>query len=174
MVRDYLLFLLFCGLRKQEGLRLEKSHVNIEDRVFTVMDTKNLKPLQLPIPGYVLPLLKERIESDDGSKFIFPGTGKSGHLVEPKRPIQSVIKASKVDFCLHDLRRFYITVAEGLDVSSYAVKALVNHSLGSDVTAGYITPDVDRLRKPMEQIERRILQLAGVQGKGKIVKLKTG
>lgn len=127
MVRDYLLFLLFCGLRKQEGLRLEKSHVNIEDRVFTVMDTKNLKPLQLPIPGYVLPLLKERIESDDGSKFIFPGTGKSGHLVEPKRPIQSVIKASKVDFCLHDLRRFYITVAFG------RVK-LCSESIGQSLT----------------------------------------
>jgi integrase len=173
-VRGYLLLLLFCGLRKQEGLRLEKSHVNIEDKVFTVMDTKNLKPLQLPIPGYILPLLKERVESDDESKFVFPGTGKSGHLVEPKRPIQSVIKASKVDFCLNDLRRFFITVAEGLDVSSYAVKALVNHSLGSDVTAGYIAPDVERLRKPMTQIERKILVMAGVQGKGKIVKLKTG
>ena len=85
-----------------------------------------------------------------------------------------MIKASKVDFCLHDLRRFFITVAEGLDVSSYAVKTLVNHSLGSDVTAGYIAPDVDRLRKPMALIERKILAMAGVQGKGKIVKLKTG
>ena len=174
MVRDYLLLLLFCGLRKQEGLRLEKSHVNIEDRILTVMDTKNLKPLPLPIPNYILPILKERVESGDGSKFIFPGSGKTGHLVEPKRPIQSVIKASNVDFCLHDLRRFFITVAESLDVSSYAVKALVNHSLGSDTTAGYITPDIDRLRKPMAQIERKILQLAGVQGQGKVVKLQTG
>jgi integrase len=174
MVRDYLLLILFCGLRKQEGLRLEKSHVNIEDKVFIVMDPKNSRPLSLPIPGYVLPFLKARVENNDQSKFIFPGTGKSGHLVEPKRSIQSVIKTSKVDFCLHDLRRFYITVADGLDVSSYAVKALVNHSLGSDVTAGYIAPDVDRLRKPMAQIERKILTVAGVQSKGKIVKFKTG
>jgi len=173
-VRVYLLLLLFCGLRKQEGLRLEKSHVNIEDRAFTVMDTKNSKPLYLPIPGYIFPFIKARVGSTDQSKFIFPGSGESGHLVEPKRPAQAVIKASKVDFCLHDLRRFFITVAEGLDVSSYAVKALVNHSLGSDVTAGYIAPDVDRLRKPMAQIERKILAMAGVQGKGKIVKLKTG
>ena len=174
LVRGYLFLILFCGLRKQEGLRLEKSHVNIEDRVFIVMDTKNLKPLQLPIPGYIRPLLKARVESEDGSKFVFPGSGKSGHRVEPKRPINAVIKASKVNFCLHDLRRFFITVAEGLDVSGYALKALVNHSLGSDVTAGYITPDVDRLRKPIAQIERKILTMAGVQGKGKIVKFKTG
>jgi len=174
LARGYLFLLLFCGLRKQEGLRLQKAHVNIEDRLFTVMDTKNLKPLQLPIPAYILPFLKARVRSDDQSRFIFPGIGESGHLVGCKRPVKKVIKASKVDFCLHDLRRFFITVAEGLDVSSYAVKALVNHSLGSDVTAGYIAPDVDRLRKPMEQIERKILQMAGVQVKSKIFKLKTG
>ena len=174
LARGYLFLLLFCGLRKQEGLRLQKAHVNIEDRLCTVMDTKNLKPLQLPIPAYILPFLKARVRSDDQSRFIFPGIGESGHLVGCKRPVKKVIKASKVDFCLHDLRRFFITVAEGLDVSSYAVKALVNHSLGSDVTAGYIAPDVDRLRKPMEQIERKILQMAGVQVKSKIFKLKTG
>ena len=172
LAREYLFLLLFCGLRKQEGLGLEKSHVDIEDRLFTVMDTKNLKPLQLPIPAYILPFLKTRVRSDDQSRFIFPGIGESGHLVGCKRPVKEVIKISKVDFCLHDLRRFYITVAEGLDVSSYAVKALVNHSLGSDVTAGYIAPDVDRLRKPMAQIERKIVAMAGVQGKGKIIKIR--
>lgn len=174
MARDYLLLLLFCGLRKQEGLRLEKSHVNIEDRVFTVMDTKNRKPLYLPIPGYIFPFIKARVNSKDGSQFIFPGSGESGHLVEPKRPVRAVIKASKVDFCLHDLRRFFVTVAESLDTSGYALKMLVNHSIGSDVTGGYVSPDVDRLRKPMTQIERKILAMAGVQGKGKVVKLNIG
>jgi len=174
MARGYLLLLLFCGLRKGEGLGLQKEHVDIQDRIFTVMDTKNLKPLKLPIPQYIFSFLKKRVESDDGSKFIFPGTGESGHYAEPKRSVQEVIKASKVSFCLHDLRRFFVTRAEELDISGYSIKMLVNHSLGSDVTAGYITPDVDRLRKPMAQIERKILAMAGVQRKGKIVKLKTG
>ena len=176
MAKNYLLILLFCGLRKGEGLRLEKSHVDIEDRVFTIMDPKNKKPLKLPIPRYIFHFLKERIKSDDGSKFIFPGPGKSGHYAEPKRSVQSVIKESKVDFCLHDLRRFFVTRAEELDISGYSIKMLVNHSLkkDGDVTAGYLTPDPERLRKPMAQIEQKILQIAGAQGKGKIVKLKTG
>ena len=143
-------------------MRLEKSHVNIEDRVFVVMDPKNSRPLSLPIPSYIFQFLRERVEGNDDSKFIFPGSGKSGHMINPIWPIHTVIKTSKAAFCLHDLRRFFITIAESLDVSSYALKSLVNHSLGSDVTAGYITPNVDRLRKPMAQIERRILQLAGV------------
>ena len=67
------------GLEREKFLRGPIGvTVDDEDRVFIVMDTKNLKPLELPIPGYVLPLLKERVESDDGSNFIFPGTGLSG------------------------------------------------------------------------------------------------
>ena len=53
---------------------------------------------------------------------------------------------------LHDLRRTFITIAESLDISSYAVKRLVNHSMANDVTAGYIVWDVERIRKPMQQI----------------------
>ena len=39
---------------------------------------------------------------------------------------------------LHDLRRTFITAAESLDISAYAVKRLVNHKMSWDVTAGYI------------------------------------
>ena len=31
---------------------------------------------------------------------------------------------------------------EGLDISAYAVKCLVNHKMGHDVTAGYIVAKV--------------------------------
>jgi hypothetical protein len=41
---------------------------------------------------------------------------------------------------------------------------LVNHSAGgNDVTGGYIVSDLERLRKPMQQIEDRILFLAGAK-----------
>jgi len=53
---------------------------------------------------------------------------------------------------VHDLRRTFITVAESLDISAYAVKRLVNHKMSNDVTAGYIVNDVERLRKPMQSI----------------------
>lgn len=70
-----------------------------------------------------------------------------------------VIESSKVNFTVHDLRRTLITAAEGLDISAYAVKRLVNHKMTSDVTAGYIITDVERLRKPMQQITEHLLSL---------------
>ena len=55
-------------------------------------------------------------------------------------------------FTLHDLRRTFATIADSLDLSAYALKCLLNHKMGNDVTAGYIMRDVERLRKPMQQI----------------------
>ena len=56
----------------------------------------------------------------------------------------------------HDLRRTYVTVAENTDISALALKALVNHSLGDDVTAGYVQMTVDRLRDPAQRVADRL------------------
>jgi integrase len=79
--------------------------------------------------------------------------GKAGYLIEPRRQVQKVIQLSAVPFTLHDLRRTFITIAESIDISAYALKRLVNHKMtNDDVTAGYIISDGERLRKPMQQI----------------------
>ena len=64
---------------------------------------------------------------------------------------------------LHDLRRTFATVAERLDIPAYALKRLLNHKQGSDVTAGYIVTDVERLREPMERVSDFMLKAAGVR-----------
>lgn len=66
--------------------------------------------------------------------------------------------ASGVSFTLHDLRRSYITVAESIDISAYALKRLVNHKMSNDVTAGYIVNDVERLREPMQRISNFLIK----------------
>ena len=63
-----------------------------------------------------------------------------------------VIKATGIHFTVHDLRRTFIIIAESLDTPAYALKRLLNHKMTNDVTAGYIVADVERLRKPMQQI----------------------
>jgi len=60
-----------------------------------------------------------------------------------------------------------------MDLSSFAIKRLVNHSIGDDVTSGYLVADVERLRDPMQKIEDRLLTLAKVKKPGKVVSIKT-
>ena len=77
----------------------------------------------------------------------------TGHIVEPKRAIDSVTEATGIIFSCHDLRRTFSTIAESLDLSSYTIKALLNHKQQTgDVTGGYIIMNVDRLREPMQKI----------------------
>lgn len=160
-VRDYVLFLLFTGLRKNEGASLKWDDVDFKAKTFTAPDTKNRQPLTLPLPDFVFDLLERRHANKTGD-YVFPSPDGTRPLPDPKRQVERIKKESGLSFCLHDLRRSFITIAESLDVSHFALKRIVNHSLaGSDVTGGYIVHDVERLRAPMQLICDRILQLAG-------------
>jgi integrase len=170
VTRDYLQFILFTGLRKGEAARLELADVDIDGRSFIVRDTKNREPHELPMPEFVQELLVRRREAADGSPFVFPGE-RGGCLSDPRRPMAAVTAQSGVAFTLHDLRRTFITVAESLDIPAYALKRLLNHKPGADVTAGYIVMDTERLREPMERIARYLLKAAGLEPSAEVVEL---
>jgi hypothetical protein len=55
-----------------------------------------------------------------------------------------------------------------------ALKALVNHSLGKDVTEGYIQMTAERLRVPAQRVADRLKSLIGIESVGgaNVVKLK--
>lgn len=60
--------------------------------------------------------------------------------------MEKVISHSGIQFIIHDLRRTFIMIAEGLDISAYAVKRLANHKMKHDITSSYTVTDVERLR----------------------------
>ncbi len=60
LVADYLLFLLFTGLRRQEAATLKWFDIDLNDRSFTLTNTKNREPLTLPLTNYVYDLLQSR------------------------------------------------------------------------------------------------------------------
>jgi integrase len=157
--RDVLRFLLFTGLRKSEALTLRWENVDLKAKTFLVPDTKNHIPLELPLSDYLLLMLTERKLLMGSSEWVFPGDGGVGHAEDVKKAVTRVIDASGVIFMPHDLRRTFITTAERLDISAYALKKLVNHKTSiNDVTAGYIVMDVERLRDPMQKITNYLLQ----------------
>jgi integrase len=150
-LRDYLLLILFTGLRRQEAARLRWEAINLKAKTLTVSDTKNSEIHILPLSDYLLELLNRRMNVSV-SEFVFAGSGSHGHIIEPRKQMAKAIEASGISFTVHDLRRTFITIAESLDISAYALKRLLNHKMSGDITASYIISDVERLRKPMQQI----------------------
>lgn len=157
-LHDYLLVVLFTGLRKSEAAQLKWGDIDLKAKTLTVEETKNHQPHTLPLSDYLYELLTRR-RQQVSSEYVFPGTGKGGYIVEPRKQAAKVTEDSGVTFTVQDLRRTFITLAESLDISAYAVKRLLNHKMNNDVTAGYIVSDVERLRKPMQAIADNLLKL---------------
>ncbi|MBS0351615.1 MAG: integrase family protein [Proteobacteria bacterium] len=161
-LQDYLLLSLFTGLRRNEAATLKWSNIDFKSKTLTILNTKNHQPHTLPLSDYLDALLTRR-QQQANSEYVFPGTGQGGYIVEPCKQMAKVSQVSGVIFTMHDLRRTFITLAESLDISAYAVKRLINHKMNNDVTAGYIVSDVERLRKPMQSITDNLLNFMTVQ-----------
>ena len=162
-VRDYLLLLIFTGLRREEGLSLQWRDIDFKAKTLTIPDPKNRQSHTLPLSTFLFDLLKHRYENNlEKSPFVFIGRGIKGYMDDPNKQMKLVVEESGVVFTPHDLRRTFITVAESLDISAYALKRLANHKMTNDVTAGYIIADAERLRDPMQRITDYILLQAGL------------
>lgn len=74
------------------------------------------------------------------------------------------MKALSADtFTLHDLRRTYATILESMYLSIYALKSLLGHKIGVDVTGSHYTIiDIEHLRPAAQRLENTILRLAGI------------
>lgn len=161
-IRDFLLFLLFTGLRRSEAANLKWSNVDFKDKSFLIKDTKNHDDHELPMTTFLFDMLVNR-KTKSTSQYVFPNETDKGGLTDPKKQIRNVVNESGVSFSSHDLRRTFITIAESLDIPAYSLKKLLNHRMQNDVTAGYIIMDVGRLRAPMQKITDYILSCVGVK-----------
>jgi integrase len=95
-------------------------------------------------------------------EFVFPGVGRPGHVGGAGFGLKQVAAATGIQVSCHDLRRTYLTIAESTDISVMALKALVNHALGGDVTSGYVQITTERLREPAERVCGRMTELCGI------------
>jgi integrase len=164
MLRDYVLLLLFTGMRRREAAALRWSEIDFARQAITLpaARTKTRKALEIPMCDLVHDLLVARRQLGDGT-FVFPSYGRSGHLEHVGAAVKVLRERIAFEFSVHDVRRTFITIAESLDISPYAIKALVNHALGTSVTESYIQMSVQRLRAPAQQVADKLKALCGVQ-----------
>lgn len=161
---DYLVFTLLTGARREEAASLQWSEVDFSERSIKFMKTKNGDDRTIPLTNHLEQMLKRRQAESAGSPFVFASTlSKGGYIAEPKYALAAIQEGHKVNVSMHDLRRTYATTLESLDVSIYALKTLLGHKMGADVTgAHYTIIDIERLRPAAQKVEDTILRLAGV------------
>jgi integrase len=165
IVADFLRLLLFTGMRRNEAAALRWDEVDFSERVIRLpaARSKNKRALDLPMTSFVRDLLvARRVLGDDGG-FVFGGSGRTGHLVDPARSLEEIEAKTGIRISPHDLRRTFITVAESTNISYLSLKALVNHSIGGDITAGYMQMSTERLRGPAQRVCDRLAERCGIE-----------
>lgn len=163
-VADWLEFLILTGCRRNEALSLQWADVDLKGKLFRIPDTKNRQIHELPMSTPLVEMLNRRNAARKKPKDtdrVFAGGSKTGGLGEVRLGMGYVTEQSGIAFTPHDLRRTFATTAERLDLPTYTIKRLMNHTItASDVTGGYIQIDVERLRIPVQQIADAILGAA--------------
>lgn len=72
ILRDYLLFVLLTGLRRQEAATLKWEQVDLTTKTVTLEDTKNRQNFTFPLSDYLYGLLIKR-KQNNCWEYVFPG-----------------------------------------------------------------------------------------------------
>jgi integrase len=126
-LRDFLLLTLLTGARKSEVLSMRFSDVDTTAGKWRIQDTKNRRPMIYYLSVRELEIIARRRQVIDG-EFVFPGTGKSGHLEDPKKSWPRLRQlAGLEDFNIHDLRRSLGVAMADANLNVSIIQAALNH-----------------------------------------------
>ncbi len=158
---------LFTGLRAQEGLSLKWENVSFKDEYFIIKDTKNGEDHLVPFNPAVKGILEAQrnlsvinynpeIDEEIYSDYVFHNAKGDGPLKDPRGIYHHISKVMGRDIRTHDLRRAFTDLCERAGLNWQSIKKALNHSMASDVTAGYWSADFDLHRERMQQVYRLI------------------
>ena len=161
VMESYIKTIYFTGMRRREAICLKWENCDFQKEKITVTNTKNGKPLILPITKELAFILM-KLRSYHDADWLFPSPRGASHWQEPRKFIERARDRAGFHFTIHSLRNTYITVAKRrLGLQTEIVKALVNHSQGNDVTEGYAAPmTVEDLRLPAQAMASKLFTLA--------------
>ena len=170
ITRDAFLFCLYQGLRNMEAASLKWEHVDIENAVLLIPDTKNNEPLHVPLSAQSVTILKRRQASNpEGSPYVFPTQkahlNKTGHIV---LKADSLKLNTGLELSVHGLRRSFIDIADNkVKLRRQDVDRLTNHIDSSVTGKHYSHKDIEDLRidlsKVCNEIERLMLHETGAK-----------
>lgn len=127
-IADYVLLSLFTGARRSNvlGMRWRDIDMNLRQWRVPAPDAKRKSSMTIPIVDEVEAILERRKKTAD-NMFVLSGTGKSGHLQEPRKGWARILaRAGIEDMRLHDLRH---TMGTWLMVDGAAIN-VVAEALG--------------------------------------------
>jgi integrase len=171
-LRDYFLISLLTGARRSNVQEMQWKQINFERAEWRIPTTKNGEPQTVTLSAEALEILRNR-KTDDAGVWVFPSTGVTGHIVEPKKAWKRILERAGIDdLRIHDLRRTLGSWQAKTGASLAIVGKSLNHKSPS-TTAIYARLDLDPVRESVDRATGAILAAAGIKEAADIIPIKT-
>jgi integrase len=128
LVRPLYAVLAHHGPRIQEALKLERADVDFAHETISFVDSKTRERRVVPMHSKARDALLWWFSVADRSRWVFPGVGETGHVVNPYKPWQSFVDAAGLpELTPHDLRHNFISQLDRQGVGDATIRALTGH-----------------------------------------------
>ena len=161
-MRDYFLLSLLTGARRANVLSMRWQDVNFGRAEWRIEETKNGTPQTVTLSPEAMDLLRNR-KPVEPAAFVFPGSGKTGHLMEPKKGWKRILERAGIDdLRIHDLRRTLGSWQAKTGASLAIIGKSLNHK-NQNTTAIYARLDLDPVRDSVNTATSAMMKAAGVK-----------
>ena len=156
--KNYVLLSLFTGQRRNSVLSMRWENVDLKNGLIYIPDTKNGDPMQIPMTTQTKELL-ESMKADAESDWVIPSNkSASGHLEDPKRPWQDLLRRANIkNLRLHDLRRTQGSYQAITGASTNIIGKSLGHKSQS-ATAVYARLSADPVREAMQKSTDKMME----------------
>ncbi|HGM4823144.1 TPA: tyrosine-type recombinase/integrase [Pseudomonas aeruginosa] len=93
---DFFLLSLLTGARRSNVQAMAWRDLDLDSRIWRIGMTKNGTPQNVTLPREAVAALHARKRISSTSQFVFPGDGKTGHLVEPKKAWAAILRRASL------------------------------------------------------------------------------
>ncbi len=188
-MRDYILLAILTGARRSNVFEMQWDEINLSEGTWRIPDTKNGEPQTVTLCPEAVAILEARKETASTDKardskksaikgFVFPGTGKTGHIVEPRKAVERVMDRAGIPFgrkvpngvTLHDLRRTLGSWQARTGASLAIIGKSLNHK-SQAATAIYARLDLDPVRQSVNAATSAMLVAGEVKEGAAVVKI---
>ena len=166
-LRDAVALLLWTGARRSDVFGMRWSDLQLDASRWLIPSPKNRKPYTVPLTNEAIEILKDRRRHRrDGSQWIFPGTGRSGHIADLKKAWRKLLVDAglaydqpELQIRVHDLRRTLGSWLAMQGTSLPIIGAALGHTSAA-ATSIYAGVNVDTARQAVSAATKKMMVAA--------------
>jgi len=159
---DFFSLALWTGARRANVQAMRWENIDLKAGLWQIpgAEFKNGEPFKVVLTVPALEILARRKLDSTGSPFVFPANSESGHVVEPRKAWQNLLKeAGLTGLTIHDLRRTLGSWQAATGASLQVIGKALGHK-DTATTAIYARLDLDPVRIAMNTATTAMLEAA--------------